>query len=171
MQQRQGASDRRCHQLGSAVPNPPLLTLFCSEADSASQLFYVRPRYGEAIWDAERAHKLKYMLESAVQRRFPKGLKIHVQVRGPPALHNVPVATQAKPRSLGVCLLRGRCLSNSVAVARPQRCCLAPLPLTFTVCARAPRAGVGPGRAAGPVQAAEHGGLLGHARRGGNIHT
>ena len=36
-------------------------------------------RYGEAIWDAERAYKLKYMLESAVQRRFPRGLKMHVQ--------------------------------------------------------------------------------------------
>lgn len=57
-----------------------------SEGDAASQLFYVRPRYGEAIWDAQRAHKLKYMLESAVQRRFPKGLKIHVQATDQRAL-------------------------------------------------------------------------------------
>ena len=36
-------------------------------------------RYGEAIWDENRAKKLKYMLESAVSRRFPRGLKMHVQ--------------------------------------------------------------------------------------------
>lgn len=57
-----------------------------SEGDAASQLFYVRPRYGEAIWDAQRAHKLKYMLESAVQRRFPKGVKLHVQATDQRAL-------------------------------------------------------------------------------------
>ena len=50
-----------------------------SEGDVASQLFYVRPRYGEAIWDEHRAHKLKYMLESSVQRRFPRGSKLHVE--------------------------------------------------------------------------------------------
>ena len=46
----------------------------------------MRPRYGEAIWDAQRAHKLKYMLESAVQRRFPKGVKLHVQATDQRAL-------------------------------------------------------------------------------------
>ncbi|GFR46780.1 hypothetical protein Agub_g8410 [Astrephomene gubernaculifera] len=49
-----------------------------SEGDAASQLFYVRPRYGECIWDERRAAKLRYMLESAVQRRFPRGTKVCV---------------------------------------------------------------------------------------------
>lgn len=55
------------------------MTLSTQEGDVASQLFYVRPRYGESIWDENRAHKLKYMLESAVQRRFPRGSKLHVE--------------------------------------------------------------------------------------------
>ncbi|KAG2422884.1 hypothetical protein HXX76_015712 [Chlamydomonas incerta] len=50
-----------------------------SEGDAASQLFYVRPRYGECVWDERRAAKLRYMLESAVQRRFPRGTKVCVQ--------------------------------------------------------------------------------------------
>ncbi|MEW5309221.1 MAG: hypothetical protein WDW38_001124 [Sanguina aurantia] len=53
-----------------------------SEGESASQLFYVRPRYGECVWDPSKANKLKYMLESSVQRRFPRGLKILVSSIG-----------------------------------------------------------------------------------------
>lgn len=33
-------------------------------------------RYGECVWDERRAAKLRYMLESAVQRRFPRGTKV-----------------------------------------------------------------------------------------------
>lgn len=36
-------------------------------------------RYGECSWDSRRADKLKYMLQASVTRRFPKGLKVHVQ--------------------------------------------------------------------------------------------
>lgn len=36
-------------------------------------------RYGECSWDPRRADKLKYMLQASVSRRFPKGLKVHVQ--------------------------------------------------------------------------------------------
>lgn len=50
-----------------------------SEGDAASQLFYVRPRYGECTWDEARARKLAYTLECAVQRRFPRGLRLMAQ--------------------------------------------------------------------------------------------
>ncbi|GLI62359.1 hypothetical protein VaNZ11_004977 [Volvox africanus] len=60
-----------------------------SEGDGASQLFYVRPRYGECIWDERRAAKLRYMLESAVQRRFPRGTKVCVQSCDRSALVNL----------------------------------------------------------------------------------
>ena len=33
-------------------------------------------RYGECVWDEKMAEKLKYILESSVQRRFPRGLKM-----------------------------------------------------------------------------------------------
>ena len=32
-----------------------------------------------AEWDEEKASKLKGMLEASIQRRFPKGLKVHVR--------------------------------------------------------------------------------------------
>ena len=44
----------------------------------ASQEYYVRPRFG-CPWDAQRARKLAAMLEASIQRRFPRGLKVHVQ--------------------------------------------------------------------------------------------
>ena len=44
----------------------------------ATQEYYVRPRYGFP-WDARRAEKLAAMLEASIQRRFPRGLKVHVQ--------------------------------------------------------------------------------------------
>eukprot|EP00798_Chlamydomonas_sp_ICE-L_P003114 gene3114-13125_t len=50
-----------------------------SEGDLASQLFYVRPRYGECIRDMAHADKLKYLLESAVLRRHPKGLNMSLK--------------------------------------------------------------------------------------------
>jgi hypothetical protein len=44
----------------------------------AHQLFYIRPRFGECVWDERRASVLQAMLVSAVQRRFPPGLRVHV---------------------------------------------------------------------------------------------
>ncbi|KAG2444350.1 hypothetical protein HXX76_001106 [Chlamydomonas incerta] len=44
----------------------------------AVQTFYLRPRYGDCLWDAKRAAKLKYMLEVAIQRRQPTGTKVHI---------------------------------------------------------------------------------------------
>lgn len=44
----------------------------------AHQLFYIRPRFGECVWDERRAAVLRAMLVSAVQRRFPPGLRVHV---------------------------------------------------------------------------------------------
>lgn len=43
-----------------------------------SNMFF-RCRFGECVWDATRSNKLKYMLECAVQRRFPKGFRVLVQ--------------------------------------------------------------------------------------------
>lgn len=44
---------------------------------SATQEYYVKPRWGRP-WDARAANKLAAMLEASIQRRFPKGLKLHV---------------------------------------------------------------------------------------------
>lgn len=49
-----------------------------SEGDTATQLYYIRPRFGDFFWDYEKATKLRHILEAAIQRRFPKGLKVHV---------------------------------------------------------------------------------------------
>lgn len=49
-----------------------------SEQDMAMQEFYVRPRLASNAWDNAQAERLKGMLESSIQRRFPKGLKVHV---------------------------------------------------------------------------------------------
>lgn len=45
----------------------------------ANQEFYVRPRFGVAEFDAAKADRLKWMLTAAILRRFPKGIKLHVQ--------------------------------------------------------------------------------------------
>lgn len=48
------------------------------EGDFAVQLYYIRPRFGDFFWDSVKATKLRVMLEAAIQRRFPKGLKVCV---------------------------------------------------------------------------------------------
>jgi hypothetical protein len=53
-----------------------------SEGGIGSQLFYCRPRFGATEFDRSRAESLTAMLTSAVQRRFPAGLKVLV-VDGP----------------------------------------------------------------------------------------
>ncbi|WIA38412.1 hypothetical protein OEZ86_001738 [Tetradesmus obliquus] len=50
-----------------------------SEGEMATQLYYIRPRFGDFFWDSVKATKLRVMLEAAIQRRFPKGLKVHVR--------------------------------------------------------------------------------------------
>lgn len=47
-----------------------------SEGEMAVQLYYIRPRFGDFFWDSVKATKLRVMLEAAIQRRFPKGLKV-----------------------------------------------------------------------------------------------
>ena len=56
----------------SANPTPSLPCL-------ASQEYYIRPRDGNADWDVARAEQLVAMLEASIQRRFPRGLKVHVR--------------------------------------------------------------------------------------------
>jgi hypothetical protein len=51
-----------------------------SEGEVATQLYYIRPRFGDLVWDGARATKLRVMLEAAIQRRFPKGLKVRLVV-------------------------------------------------------------------------------------------
>lgn len=49
-----------------------------SDQGIASQEYYIRPRTGDCIFNERSAELLKAMLESSIQRRFPKGLKVHV---------------------------------------------------------------------------------------------
>ena len=58
----------------------------------ASQEYYIRPRDGNADWDAGRAEQLVAMLEASIQRRFPRGLKVHVRT---------PTGLAASPLSRG----------------------------------------------------------------------
>ncbi|CAD7701391.1 unnamed protein product [Ostreobium quekettii] len=50
-----------------------------SDGRTAYLEFYIRPRFQEVEWDEARVEILKYLLETAIQRRFPRGLKVHVQ--------------------------------------------------------------------------------------------
>ncbi len=58
-----------CDQLAAPSPDRP--------APTAVQ-FYVRPRGGVQTWDEGQAARLRAMLVASVQRRHPKGLKVHV---------------------------------------------------------------------------------------------
>jgi len=49
-----------------------------SNNGKAFQEYFLRPCLGDAIWDEMRAAQLRAMLEVAVERRFPQGLKVHV---------------------------------------------------------------------------------------------
>mmetsp|Transcript_9155 Transcript_9155/g.22068 ORF Transcript_9155/g.22068 Transcript_9155/m.22068 type:complete len:496 (-) Transcript_9155:335-1822(-) len=49
-----------------------------SHKGQARQEYYMRPSRGDSSWDAARAQQLRAMLELAVQRRFPQGLKLHI---------------------------------------------------------------------------------------------
>lgn len=50
----------------------------CEQEGTAQQEFYIRPRTGDSGFDRPQAELLRAMLESSIQRRFPKGLKVHV---------------------------------------------------------------------------------------------
>mmetsp|Transcript_2428 Transcript_2428/g.7020 ORF Transcript_2428/g.7020 Transcript_2428/m.7020 type:complete len:583 (-) Transcript_2428:236-1984(-) len=49
-----------------------------SDNGIAMQEFYMRPCNGDNRWDPQKARQLHAMLEKAVERRFPTGLKLHV---------------------------------------------------------------------------------------------
>jgi len=42
--------------------------------------FFIRPREGEPAFDEAVARQLKHALKASIERRFPKGLKIHLQL-------------------------------------------------------------------------------------------
>uniref|UniRef100_A0A7S0S4Y5 ACT domain-containing protein n=2 Tax=Chlamydomonas leiostraca TaxID=1034604 RepID=A0A7S0S4Y5_9CHLO len=48
------------------------------EGDVASQTYYIRTRYGDSTWDVHKAAKLQSLLDTAIQRRFPKGVKVRI---------------------------------------------------------------------------------------------
>ena len=88
-----GHADSASVQMSSPLAIPAAVLQVCTLADldydvyhatikscdgMATQEYYVRPRYGFP-WDARRAEKLAAMLEASIQRRFPRGLKVHVQ--------------------------------------------------------------------------------------------
>lgn len=54
-------------------------TIDASSDGAASQEYFVRPRLGDADFNGNDAELLKAMLDSSIQRRFPKGLKVHVR--------------------------------------------------------------------------------------------
>ncbi len=42
-------------------------------SDSTAALaFYIRPRFGDAVWDVHKAARIKWLVERSIQRRFPK---------------------------------------------------------------------------------------------------
>lgn len=51
-------------------------TPFCPKSDTLSA--WSGHRFGACVWDERRASVLQAMLTSAVQRRFPPGLRVHV---------------------------------------------------------------------------------------------
>jgi len=72
-----------------------------SEGHLAVQLYYIRPRFGDFFWDSVKATKLRVMLEAAIQRRFPKGLK----VRRPVAAEGVACSCGSSSVAIGSVLL------------------------------------------------------------------
>ena len=54
-------------------------TIDSSAGGYAHQEYFIRPRSGEGDFNKYSADLLKAMLESSIQRRFPKGLKVHVR--------------------------------------------------------------------------------------------
>lgn len=54
-------------------------TIDCGSDGWAYQEFFIRPRSGEGDFDAKYAALLKAMLQGSIERRFPKGLKVHVR--------------------------------------------------------------------------------------------
>jgi hypothetical protein len=63
-------SEARKEQMGSG--RRPLLHVTASAPCPPRQTFYVRPRYGDCVWDPSRAAKLKWLLEAAIMRRQPQ---------------------------------------------------------------------------------------------------
>lgn len=72
--------------------------------------FYIRPRFHEVEWDDDRMETLKYLLEAAIRRRFPKGLKLHV--------HSLPksgylIFFLRALNQAGLCITRARVRSQA----------------------------------------------------------
>ena len=68
----------RLLQLPAACPGLPASTDPPPAPGPAPRLAVRRPRTGDASFNPGCADLLKAMLESSIQRRFPKGLKVHV---------------------------------------------------------------------------------------------
>lgn len=54
-------------------------TIDADAEGNAHQEYFIRPRSGEGEFDAEEAKLVKAMLEASIERRFPKGMKVHVR--------------------------------------------------------------------------------------------
>jgi len=89
----------------------------------ATQEYYVRPRYGFP-WDAQRAKKLGAMLEASIQRRFPRGLKVHVQSVDS---FGCLAALTAVLRDAGLTITRAKVLLLSLLLSRCRPALLASL--------------------------------------------
>lgn len=88
------------------------------EGDHAVQLYYIRPRFGDFFWDTVKATKLRVMLEAAIQRRFPKGLKVCADYRqtkvGEEGCDSVELCRAALP-CFFFCRLQVACCTLAVA--------------------------------------------------------
>jgi hypothetical protein len=82
----------------AAGPAPP------TPGGLATQLYYIRPRFGDLVWDSARGSKLRAALEAAITRRFPRGLKVHVQQMDAHALASLTRAW----KEAGLCITRAK---------------------------------------------------------------
>eukprot|EP00879_Flechtneria_rotunda_P019827 GHRR01020841.1.p1 GENE.GHRR01020841.1~~GHRR01020841.1.p1 ORF type:complete len:702 (+),score=262.20 GHRR01020841.1:224-2329(+) len=88
---------------------------------TATQLFYIRPRFGETAFDDRRAAVLKAMLTSAVQRRFPPGLRVHVFSGNTVCLQDLIRAMKLHKLTITRCKVRAyECASHTFYLMNPD---------------------------------------------------
>ncbi len=65
-------------------------------------------RFGSTAWNEDKAAMLRAMLESAVQRRFPLGRKVHVFANNTSCLAELAAAFQNAGLAISRCVARCR---------------------------------------------------------------
>ncbi|KAF8072682.1 TTC21B [Scenedesmus sp. PABB004] len=104
----------------------------------ASQLFYIRPRFGESTWDAGRAAVLQAMLVSSTQRRFPPGLRVHIYSGSTGCLQGLLSALRQHRLTITRCKVRAfEASSHTFALLRADTGELPSKELVAAACTRA----------------------------------